>query len=696
MEPAFRQCKAAMDDTHEFGPSGRPEPQSQTAGGGGEPAASPPGREGSILSRIDSPADLKELSAQELSRLPDELREVIIATVRRNGGHLASNLGVAELAVALHTVFDFTRDRLLWDVGHQCYAHKILTGRKDRFGTLRQAGGVSGFPAPAESDYDLFATGHAGTAMSTAAGLVWADQLAGRPDRKIVAIVGDAAVANGVSFEAINNTALLKRQFLVVLNDNSMSIDVTRGALAKLLDRIRLTRAYADLKQRTEYVLKNVPLGSEISDALRHIMKGLRSTVHGAQVFEALGFRYFGPVDGHDLSGLVSIFRLLSQVDKPVLLHVHTQKGRGCDYAVEDPCRFHSPSAHTVNGGVVEFAAARRETWTKAFSRALLAAGRKDERIIAITAAMPDGTGLVEFRHELPERYIDVGICESHAVAMAAGLAKAGLKPLVAIYSTFMQRAFDQVCEEISLQNLPVILCMDRAGLVGSDGAVHHGFLDIGYLRALPNMVLMAPADESELISALGLALSLDRPCAIRYPRDEVPGPLGGTDRSPFVLGRACRLRAGADGSFLALGAMVEHALSAAEALSASRGIEAGVYSARFAKPLDEALVAELLSTGRPVVTVEDHAVAGGFGSAVMELAAAKSLDASNVHLLGLPDRFIQHASRAEQLAEVGLDADALARAMVRCLDRGSVADESPPGDDSSLLVGRKVRSSDT
>ena len=685
-----------MDNTHQFGPAGRREPQSEGPGAGGEPATARPGRQGGILSRIDSPADLKQLSTEELSRLANELREMIIATVSRTGGHLASNLGVAELTVALHAVFDFAHDRLLWDVGHQCYAHKILTGRKERFGTLRQAGGISGFPAPSESDYDLFATGHAGTAISTAAGLAWAEQLAGRSDRRIVAIVGDAAVANGVSFEAINNTALLKRQFLVVLNDNSMAIDVTRGALARLLDRVRLTRAYAHLRQRAEYVLRNVPLGEEISDALHHIMKGLRSTVHGAPVFEALGFRYFGPVDGHDLGGLLNIFRLLARVEQPVLLHVHTQKGRGCDYAVEDPCRFHSPSAHTVNGGVVEFTAAPRATWTTAFSAALLAAARKDERIVAITAAMPDGTGLAAFRDKLPDRYIDVGISESHAVAMAAGLAKAGLRPVVAIYSTFMQRAFDQVCQEIALQKLPVIFCMDRAGLVGSDGAVHHGFLDIGYLRALPEITLMAPADENELVSALELALSLDRPCAIRYPRDELPQPLAGTDRSPFVLGRACCLRAGADGSFLALGAMVEHALSAAEALSASRGIEAAVYSARFAKPLDEALIAELLSAGRPVLTVEDHAVAGGFGSAVVELAAARSLDASNVRLLGLPDRFIQHASRAEQLAEAGLDADALARAMVRCLATGkAVKGRGALADESGLWVGPEVRSSD-
>jgi 1-deoxy-D-xylulose-5-phosphate synthase len=449
-----------------------------------------------------------------------------------------------------------------------------------------------------------------------------------------------------------------------------MAIDVTQGTLATLLDRIRLTRTYTDLKHHTEQVLRSVPLGEEISVALRHIKDGLRTTVHGEQFFEGLGFRYFGPVDGHDIGALQKILRLLAHVDEPVLLHVHTQKGRGCDYAVEDPCRFHSPSAHTVNGGVVEFPEPARPRWTEVFSQALMDRARRDERIVAITAAMPDGTGLVGFRDELPDRYIDVGINESLAVAMAAGMAKAGLKPVVAIYSTFCQRAFDQVFEEVSLQNLPVILCMDRAGLVGSDGAVHHGWLDLAYLRPLPGMVLMSPADAAELNGTLDLALSLERPCAIRYPRDEAPEALAGP-AAPFELGKAHLLRRGADGTFLALGAMAEHALAAAGTLRVDKGIETAVYSARFVKPLDEPLIARLIESGRPVLTVEDHAAAGGFGSAVMELAAAGGLDARNVRVLGLPDRFILHAGRAEQLAEAGLDAPALAAAMATAVAAG-------------------------
>jgi len=626
---------------------------------------------GSKLADIASPDDLKDLTTEELVDLAEEIRTLIAETVSRRGGHLASNLGVIELTLALHAVFDFRRDRLLWDVGHQCYAHKIVTGRREGFEHLRQRGGVSGFPCPDESEYDLFATGHAGTAIATAAGLAWADNAAGRGDRKVVAVVGDASIVNGLSLEAINNAGMLHRQFLVILNDNSMAIDVTQGRLATLLDRIRLTRTYADMKQRTERVLRSLPLGEEVSEALRHIKDGLRTTVHGEQFFEGLGFRYFGPMDGHDIGSLRRILRLLAQVAEPVLLHVHTQKGRGCDYAVEDPCRFHSPSAHTVNGGVVEFPEPARPRWTDLFRDALLERARRDRRIVAITAAMPDGTGLDAFRDNLPDRYIDVGINESCAVAMAAGMAKAGAKPVVAIYSTFCQRAFDQVFEEVSLQDLPVILCIDRAGLVGSDGAVHHGTMDLAWLRPLPGMVLMAPADGAELESMLDLALSLERPCAIRYPRDGAPQVLPG--QSPTVeLGKAHCLRDGADGAFLALGAMAENALKAAEVLRADRGIDVAVCSARFVKPLDEELIAGLIKSGRPVLSVEDHAAAGGFGSAVMELAGARGLDARNVRILGLPDRYIAHAGRAEQLAEAGLDTKSLAAAMAEAVGTAS------------------------
>ena len=620
----------------------------------------------SVLDRITTPHQLRRLDMKELAQLADELRRRIVEVVSRQGGHLASNLGVAELTIALHYVFDFSHDRLLWDVGHQCYAHKILTGRGERFGTLRQAGGLSGFPAPSESPYDLFATGHAGTAISTALGLAWADQAA-RRDTKVVAVVGDAAIGNGLSFEGINNLHMLQRQFLIVLNDNSMAIDRSRGAMSNVLDRIRMTGKYARMKESTERLLAHLPLGEEMTEALRHVKDTLRTTLHGEQVFDALGVSYFGPVDGHDIPMLIRLLRALSRMDRPALLHVHTQKGRGCQYAVEDPRRFHSPSAWTVENGQAVFAEKERPAWTEAFAEALIDAARRDERVVAITAAMSDGTGLAEFRRHFPDRTIDVGISESHAAAMAAGLARAGLRPVVAVYSTFMQRAFDQVFQEIALQHLPVVLCMDRAGLVGGDGAVHHGFMDAAFLRPLPGAVLMAPADAAEMRAALDFALTCDGLTAIRYPRDQVPPDLPGPC-PPFELGCCRRVRDGADGTFLCYGTTVTPALAAAEALARDGGPDVGVVNARFAKPLDAAAVMRLLKSPAPVLVCEDHSVVGGLGSAVLELASARGLPAGNVRLLGIPDRFVAHASRDEQLAEVGLDADSLAAAMTDAL----------------------------
>ncbi len=622
-----------------------------------------------LLDTITTPHQLRRLEAKELAQLADELRERIVEVVSVRGGHLASNLGVAELTIALHYVFDFSRDRLLWDVGHQCYSHKILTGRGDRFDTLRRGGGLSGFPSPSESEYDLFATGHAGAAISTGLGLAWADQAA-RRDTKVVAVVGDAAISNGLSFEAINNLHLLQRQFLIVLNDNSMAIDRSLGAMANVLDRIRMAGPYARAKQSTERLLAHLPLGEEMAEVLRHLKDVLRTTLHGEQVFDALGVSYFGPVDGHDIPMLIRLLRALARMDRPALLHLHTEKGRGCQYAVEDPCRFHSPSAWTVENGQAVFASTERPSWTETFSEALVSAAKRDEKVVAVTAAMPDGTGLVAFREQFPARVIDVGISESNAVAMSAGLARAGLKPVVAIYSTFMQRAMDQIFQEIALQGLGVVLCMDRAGLVGSDGAVHHGFMDIAYLRSMPGMVLLAPADAGEMRAALDFALACPSAAAIRYPRDQVPVDLAG-ECPPFQMGKARLVRGGEDGTFLCYGTTVEPALKAAEALAAggagpvpAEAIGAGVVNARFAKPLDVAMVTRLLKGGRPVLVCEDHAMACGFGSAVLELAAARGLPTGNVRLIGLPDRFIAHASRSEQLAEVGLDAVSLAESM--------------------------------
>jgi len=618
-----------------------------------------------ILERLASPEDLRRLSMAELEALAQEIRQRIIEVVSSNGGHLASNLGVVELTLALHYVFDFRRDRLLWDVGHQCYVHKLVTGRAPQFHTLRQAGGISGFPSTDESEYDLFKVGHAGTAIATAVGLARGDSVLGR-DRRVVALVGDASIVNGVAFEGLNQAGLLKRQFLVILNDNSMGIAKTQGALATYLARFRVSTLYEEVKAQVASLLPRVPVvGKSVFDALEHIKQGIKATVSPHQIFEQLGFLYVGPVDGHDLKHLIDLLRLLKDVSQPVLLHVHTQKGRGCSWASLDPCAYHSPGRLKIEGDSVSVIKGERKSWTTAFADALIRIAREDARVYALTAAMPDGTGLAKVRQSLPDRCIDCGIAESCTVDVAAGMAKAGLRPLACIYSTFLQRAFDQVFQEVVLQGLPVGLCIDRAGLVGGDGAVHHGFLDIAYLRGLPDLVLMAPADEPELEAALRFGLKLDRPWAVRYPRDSVPDPLG--DPPPFQLGRSRVLREGPDATILAYGAMVVPALEAAARLE-EEDIYVAVVNARFAKPVDEDMVTTAITRNSPVITVEDHALIGGFGSAVLETANRLGLPTENIIRLGLADRFYAHASRAAQLAEAGLDVVSIAATVRRAV----------------------------
>jgi len=617
-----------------------------------------------ILPKIESPADLRGLSIDQLVQLAQEIRERIIEVVGRNGGHLASNLGAVELTIALHYVFDFRHDRLLWDVGHQAYVHKLLTGRNARFDTLRKAGGVSGFPNPSESEYDLFHVGHAGTAIATAVGMARGGQML-HDNRAVVALVGDASIFNGVAFEGLNQAGLLKRQLLVVLNDNSMGIAPTQGGMAEYLAKFRVSPVYEGIKNGVKRFLPQVPLiGKAAFDALDHLKEGFKATVSPHQIFEQLGFIYAGPTDGHDLEHLIELFRVVKDVNHPILLHVHTQKGRGADFATAEPTKFHSPKPFKVEGSRVEVQSGGR-SFTAAFADAAIEVAQTDSRVFALTAAMPDGTGLNKFQAVLPDRYLDGGIAESGTVDIAAGMAKAGLRPIVAIYSTFLQRAFDQVFQEVSLQGLPVTFCLDRAGLVGGDGAVHHGFLDIAYLRGLPKMVLMAPMDEVEIGACLRLALKQDAPCAIRYPRDNVPDPMWSDGPLPeYELGRSLKLREGDDATILAYGAMCSHALAAAKMLAAE-GVETRVVNARFAKPIDREMVSDALTRGGPVITVEDHSLAGGFGSAVLETAQELGLPAQHLVRLGLPvDRFIAHGPRAGQLADCGIDAAGIATAV--------------------------------
>jgi 1-deoxy-D-xylulose-5-phosphate synthase len=650
---------------------------------------------GKCLEQINSPVDLKKLQVAELAGLAEEIRQFILNSVSKSGGHLSSNLGAVELTLALHYVFDFSQDKLLWDVGHQCYTHKIVTGRKAGFDQLRHAGGISGFPNPAESEYDLFTVGHAGTSVATAIGMALAEQLKAKkaetepkPFRReadklkpaaprIVAVVGDASIVNGASFEALNNLGLIKRQMLVVLNDNNMAIDATVGAVAKYFSKFRLSHTYEDLRWTTRTILEHVPgIGRSVEDALEKVKKSIRMALAPSQMFESLNVPYFGPVDGHDIESLVKIFKALGQVDHPVLLHVYTKKGKGFNPADKGPAKFHSTGPFKINGDTVESTPAEHpRTFTDAFGRSLAALAEQDDRIVAITSAMCDGTGLVEFRQKFPDRFYDVGIAESAAVDIAAGLARNGMRPVVCIYSTFLQRSFDQIFQEVSLQNLPVIFCVDRAGMVGCDGATHHGLMDIGYLRMLPNMILTAPADAGEMSQALQFALGQGRPVVIRYPKDLVPTDesLQATMEKPFELGKSVVVQRGRKPSLaiVCYGSILAEALKASDILSSDK-ISTEVISARFAAPLDERFIS-LLSTGKSLITVEDHYLSCGFGSAVLEMAATHGCDLGRIRVLGAPKCFIGHNSRSAQLIQAGINADEIAKTAKELMaNRGS------------------------
>lgn len=640
-----------------------------------------------ILESLTGPGDLRQMSTAQLQQLSGEIRQRIIDVVSRNGGHLSSNLGITELTIAMHRVFDFRSDRLLWDVGHQCYVHKLLTGRNAHFDTLRQAGGISGFPSVRESEYDLFDVGHAGTSIPTAVGMARGDSALGR-DNRVVALIGDASIVNGVAFEGLNQAGTLKRQFLVVLNDNSMGIAPTQGALAYFFAKFRISNLYDEVKNKAKEVLPRVPLiGRGIFDMLDHFKEGLKATVSPHQIFEQLGFIYVGPVDGHDLPHLVEMLEMLKDVPHPVLLHVHTDKGRGCDWATKDPCTFHSPNQFTIESDKIVIAKGKRKSWTTAFADAFTQIAEQDPRAYVLTAAMPDGTGVAKVRKTLPERTLDCGIAESSTVDIAAGMCRSGLRPIAAIYSTFLQRAFDQVFQEVVLQKLPVIFAIDRAGFVGGDGAVHHGYLDIAYLRAFQNMVLMAPADESELLASLRFAMTLDIPSAVRYPRDDVPEESGTSP--PFELGKSRQMRDGPDATILAYGTTVQDAMAAAATL-ATQDIYVAVVNARFAKPVDEDMVTTAITCGGPVVTVEDHSVAGGFGSAILEAANRLGLPTDTVIRLGMAEnQFYAQGSRAGQLAEAGIDAAGIASATRKAVLAGR-SHPSVPRENASLSAARR------
>jgi len=625
-----------------------------------------------ILPGIDSPKNLRSLSDQELVRLTAEIREALCNVVSTRSAHFASNLGVVELAVALHLVFDFSKDRLIWDTGHQIYPHKLLTGRFREFGTIRQKGGLMGYPNPEESAYDLFMTGHAGASVSTVLGLKAGDDLLGE-DRRAVAVLGDGALPSGIVFEAMNNAAGLKKDMVVILNDNKMGICPRVGGLAQYLDKARVAPFYDGLKRDISWLLNKLPVVGETAESmLGHFKDAVKTFLHGGMLFEEMGFRYIGPVDGHDLASLRSYLELVKNLKGPVLLHVFTEKGHGFEPASLDPVQFHTPPVfqRDENGGIVSLKKSSKPAYTDLASEAILQALRRDSRVTVLTAAMCEGNKLQKIRDEFPDRFFDTGICEGHAVAFAAGMAKTGLRPIVDIYSTFLQRSYDQIFQEVALQNLPVTFCLDRAGLCGPDGPTHHGVFDNTYLRAFPNLVMMAPGDGQELGPMLDFALGLDSPASIRYPKCNVET----VERAfaPIELGRSEIIEWGTDGTFVAFGALLGRCVEAARQLR-KEGLDVGVINARFAKPIDaETIVRAVEQTGF-VLTVEESALCGGFGSAVLEAVSAAGVDASNVRCLGIPDHFIEHGERDELLADLNLDVRGLVAAARALADGATV-----------------------
>jgi 1-deoxy-D-xylulose-5-phosphate synthase len=616
-----------------------------------------------LLSKIESPRDLHSLSADQLQQLAGEMRDALCNLVANRTAHFASNLGVIELCLALHTTFDFSRDRLIWDTGHQIYPHKLITGRYHEFGTMRTKGGLMGYPNPRESDYDLFMTGHAGCSVSTALGLKSGDDLMpGQGDRHSVAVIGDGAFPSGIVYEAMNNAGGLKKKLLVVLNDNKMSICPRVGGMAEYLDRLRINSFYTGLKSEVVKILDHVPLlGDPVERLLWQVKESVKAGLHGGMLFEELGFRYLGPVDGHSLPQLRKYLEMVKDVDGPVLLHVVTEKGHGFRPAAEDPVYFHTPAPfEREQNGVVSIKKSSSRAYTTVASDAIYQALESNPRVTVMTAAMCQGNQLERVREGFPDRFFDTGICESHAVAFAAGQAKAGLRPIVDIYSTFLQRSYDQIFQEVALQNLPVTFLLDRAGLTGPDGPTHHGMFDLGYMRVFPNLVVMAPGDERDLAAMLRFALEHDGPTSIRYPKANADSIE--REEAPIELGRPEVLEWGRDGTILCCGTLLRTCLKAAEALR-NEGLEVGVVNARFIKPLDAETIARYVEESPFVVTVEEGALMGGFGSAILEIAADAGISAANVRRLGIPDRFVEHGERSELLADLGLDAEGIARA---------------------------------
>ncbi len=605
-----------------------------------------------LLKAVNDPADLRRLDRRQLHRLAGELRAYVLDTVSKTGGHLSSNLGTVELTIALHYVFNTPEDRIVWDVGHQTYAHKILTGRREQMARLRMIDGISGFPRRSESKYDAFGTAHSSTSISAALGMAVAAKRKGE-QRRVVAVIGDGAMSAGMVFEAMNNAGVMDADLLVILNDNEMSISPAVGALNRYLARL-MSGPYVAAREAGKILLSAVPPLYEFAKRFEEHAKGL---VVPSTLFEEFGFTYVGPIDGHDLDSLIPTLKNITELKGPQFLHVVTKKGQGYKLAEDDPIAYHGPGKFDPAEGIKKSAAGGKPTYSQVFGDWLCDMARADERLMAITPAMREGSGMVRFSEEFPDRYFDVAIAEQHAVTFAAGMACEGLKPVVAIYSTFLQRGYDQLIHDVAIQNLPVLFALDRGGVVGGDGQTHNGAFDYAYLRTVPNLTVMAPADENECRQMLFTGYQLDGPAAVRYPRGSGPGVALQKEFSSIPIGKGEVRREGKKIAILAFGSMLKPALEAAEKLDAT------VANMRFVKPLDTALVKRLADTHELLVTVEEHQVMGGAGSAVCEALAALGIE-KKVLLLGLPDRFIDHGDAAKLLSRVGLDAEGIQKSI--------------------------------
>ncbi|MBU0672824.1 MAG: 1-deoxy-D-xylulose-5-phosphate synthase, partial [Candidatus Margulisbacteria bacterium] len=621
----------------------------------------------SLLDKIKLPETLRELSGKQLEQIAAEVREKIIEVTSKTGGHVAPSLGAVELAVALHASFESPKDKIIWDVGHQAYAHKILTGRLERFATIRQLGGISGFPKPTESPHDAFAVGHASTSISAALGMVKVRDLKGE-NNSIIAVIGDGSLSGGLAFEGVNNVDGMKSNMIVILNDNEMSISKNVGAYSNYLTRVAASDLYVDLRNRVERIAKKIPrfgtplfqAAKKLKDRTKHLVVSFKVDV----IFEELGFKYFGPIDGHNIPLIMSILHHARDVEGPVLVHVITKKGKGYPPAEKDPSRFHGTGPFNIKTGEPVNGQSKL-TYTKVFGQTLAKLGEREPRIIGVTAAMIDGTGLEDFARKFPKRFFDVGIAEEHAITFAAGLAISGYRPVAAIYSSFLQRAYDQIIHDVCLQNLPVVFCLDRAGLVGEDGPTHHGLFDLAYLRLIPNMTVMAPKDENEFQHMLYTATMHQGPISLRYPRGSGPGVELESEFKQLEIGKGEVVFKSVDSRtqnverrilLIAIGSMVYMAVEAAKLLE-KEGIAAKVINARFVKPLDKELILTEAKSAGKVVTVEEGVLEGGFGSAVLELLTEEGISVP-VKRIGLPSKFIEQGTRAELFEIYGLTAE--------------------------------------